>query len=44
VAATHQNLESNVKTGAFREDLFHRLNVIRIHLPALRDRAKTFQC
>ncbi|MEE9492812.1 MAG: nitrogen regulation protein NR(I) [Gammaproteobacteria bacterium] len=40
VAATHQNLESNVKTGVFREDLFHRLNVIRIHLPALRDRVE----
>ena len=38
IAATHQNLESLVKSGAFREDLFHRLNVIRIHLPALRER------
>ena len=38
VAATHQNLEKLVKDGKFREDLFHRLNVIRIHLPAMRDR------
>ncbi|MDQ7075863.1 MAG: nitrogen regulation protein NR(I) [Gammaproteobacteria bacterium] len=38
VAATHQNLESLVKEGRFREDLFHRLNVIRIHSPALRER------
>jgi two-component system nitrogen regulation response regulator GlnG len=38
IAATHQNLESLVETGRFREDLFHRLNVIRLELPALRDR------
>lgn len=38
IAATHQNLEALVREGRFREDLFHRLNVIRIHLPALRDR------
>jgi len=38
VAATHQNLEHRVKKGRFREDLFHRLNVIRIRLPALRER------
>ncbi|MBS1191074.1 MAG: ntrC [Rhodocyclaceae bacterium] len=38
IAATHQNLESRVKDGLFREDLFHRLNVIRIRLPALRER------
>jgi two-component system nitrogen regulation response regulator GlnG len=38
IAATHQNLEERVKKGLFREDLFHRLNVIRIHLPALRER------
>lgn len=38
VAATHQNLEENVTNGLFREDLFHRLNVIRIQLPALRER------
>jgi len=38
IAATHQNLEQHVKKGLFREDLFHRLNVIRIQLPALRDR------
>ena len=36
IAATHQNLEQRVKEGAFREDLFHRLNVIRLRLPALR--------
>jgi two-component system nitrogen regulation response regulator GlnG len=38
IAATHQNLEQRVKQGSFREDLFHRLNVIRIHLPAMRER------
>jgi two-component system nitrogen regulation response regulator GlnG len=38
IAATHQNLENRVKEGLFREDLFHRLNVIRIRLPALRER------
>jgi two-component system nitrogen regulation response regulator GlnG len=38
IAATHQNLQDHVRHGRFREDLFHRLNVIRIHLPALRDR------
>jgi two-component system nitrogen regulation response regulator GlnG len=38
IAATHQNLEKRVKDGAFREDLFHRLNVIRLHLPPLRER------
>ena len=38
IAATHQNLEERVNTGEFREDLFHRLNVIRIHIPSLRER------
>ena len=38
IAATHQNLELCVREGSFREDLFHRLNVIRLRLPALRDR------
>ncbi|CAH0268008.1 MULTISPECIES: nitrogen regulation protein NR(I) [unclassified Pseudomonas] len=38
IAATHQNLESLVTAGKFREDLFHRLNVIRIHIPRLSDR------
>ncbi len=38
IAATHQNIESLVEQGLFREDLFHRLNVIRIHIPPLRDR------
>ncbi|MEM9101259.1 MAG: nitrogen regulation protein NR(I) [Pseudomonadota bacterium] len=38
IAATHQNLESRVEQGQFREDLFHRLNVIRVALPALRQR------
>ena len=38
IAATHQDLEAQVKKGSFREDLFHRLNVIRVHVPALRDR------
>ena len=38
IAATHQNLEQRVAEGVFREDLFHRLNVIRLRLPALRER------
>ncbi len=38
IAATHQDLEQRVKQGVFREDLFHRLNVIRLRLPALRER------
>jgi len=38
IAATHQNLEDRVSNSEFREDLFHRLNVIRIHLPSLRER------
>ncbi len=40
IAATHQNLEKLVSEGLFREDLFHRLNVIRIHLPPLRERSQ----
>jgi len=40
IAATHQNLEDRVKQGVFREDLFHRLNVIRLRLPALRERGE----
>ncbi|WP_027857964.1 nitrogen regulation protein NR(I) [Marinobacterium jannaschii] len=38
IAATHQNLEKLVQEGRFREDLFHRLNVIRVHLPKLAER------
>lgn len=38
IAATHQNLEELVQRGEFREDLFHRLNVIRIHIPTLAER------
>jgi len=40
IAATHQNLEILVQAGKFREDLFHRLNVIRMHLPKLSDRSE----
>jgi two-component system nitrogen regulation response regulator GlnG len=40
VAATHQNLEERVELGSFREDLYHRLNVIRIELPPLRSRTE----
>jgi hypothetical protein len=38
IAATHQNLEAGSRQGLFREDLFHRLNVIRLRLPPLRER------
>jgi two-component system nitrogen regulation response regulator GlnG len=38
IAATHQNLEGRVRDGSFREDLYHRLNVIRLRLPSLRER------
>ena len=38
IAATHQNLESRVQQGLFREDLYHRLNVIRLRIPSLRER------
>ncbi len=38
IAATHQNLEQRVREGSFREDLYHRLNVIRLRLPSLRER------
>ena len=40
IAATHQDLEEKIRSGSFREDLFHRLNVINISLPSLRDRAE----
>jgi two-component system nitrogen regulation response regulator GlnG len=40
IAATHQDLEKRVQEKLFREDLFHRLNVIRIHVPSLRERSE----
>ena len=40
VAATHRDLSAMVKSGAFREDLFYRLNVVRVEVPALRERAE----
>ncbi|MDC5703189.1 nitrogen regulation protein NR(I) [Vibrio europaeus] len=43
VAATHQNLEKLVHKGDFREDLFHRLNVIRIQIPSLRERKQDIE-
>jgi len=43
IAATHQDLEQRVKEGSFREDLFHRLNVIRVHLPSLRERREDIE-
>src|SRR5882672_6418376 len=38
IAATHQNLDERVRDGSFREDLYHRLNVIRLRLPSLHER------
>lgn len=43
IAATHQNLEELVEQGDFREDLFHRLNVIKIHLPSLKERREDIE-
>lgn len=43
IAATHQDLEKLVNKGDFREDLFHRLNVIRVHIPALRERRQDIE-
>ncbi len=43
VAATHQNLEQRVQLGDFREDLFHRLNVIRIQIPSLKERRQDIE-
>src|SRR5467141_4037559 len=40
IAATHQNLDERVRQGSFREDLYHRLNVIRVRIPSLRERAE----
>jgi two-component system nitrogen regulation response regulator GlnG len=40
IAATHQDLETLVREGKFREDLFHRINVIRVRIPPLRERAE----
>lgn len=40
IAATHQTIEERVKEGTFREDLLHRLNVIRVHVPPLRERSE----
>jgi len=43
LAATHQNLQSKIKQGTFREDLYYRLNVIPVHIPPLRDRKDDIQ-
>ena len=43
IAATHQNLEERVRQGLFREDLMHRLNVVRLRLPPLRERTEDIE-
>jgi len=43
IAATHRNLEDSIQRGAFREDLFHRLNVIRVRIPPLRERREDIE-
>jgi two-component system nitrogen regulation response regulator GlnG len=40
IASTHQNLDAKVAAGLFREDLLHRLNVIRLRMPSLRERSE----
>ena len=44
IAATNQFLEDEIEAGRFRDDLYYRLNVVSIHLPPLRDAAKTSRC
>lgn len=43
VAATNRNLESKVKNGTFRQDLYYRINVLRVHIPPLRDRVECIE-
>lgn len=43
IAATHKNLEANVEAGTFRQDLYYRINVLRVHLPALRERTECIE-
>jgi len=44
IAATHQDLESRVREGTFRDDLYHRLNVIRVRIPHCVNGARTSRC
>jgi len=44
ISATHRKLEERIASGEFREDLYYRLNVVKLYIPSLAERRKTFRC